>query len=166
VLLLRFPHRDHSSALGALLTVRAVVWLWRLYARPGGGLASRRARRSANSRSVDWDPGRPSFSSVFGLALLAAWSARRNAALRFVRRRRSRGCCPCCVVALACRVGVHDAGLPRSVPGGGKRHGRQRQARCDGHRQVRLRAAHTIPGIEGATATVGSAADESRDAPV
>jgi cytochrome c2 len=140
----------HSSALGALLTVSPSVW-YADYARQGAAWQVDPLADQQLAGLLMWIPAGVIFI-VFGLALLAAWLGEAERRVRFgatdaASRTLLVLVLVCGFAAAACESrSVKEA---QTLTGGSVSRGTAAIGKygCAG--------CHTIPGIEGATATVG-----------
>jgi cytochrome c2 len=144
----------HSSALGALLTVSPSVW----YGEYGRQAAAWQLDALADQQLAGllmWIPAGVIFI-VFGLALVAAWLGEAERRVRFgatdrAARRVLVVLLACGVIASACdSSAIREA---ETVTGGAVRRGPAAIGKYG------CAACHTIPHIDGATATVGPPLD-------
>ena len=139
----------HSSALGALLTVAPSLW-YDDYTRQALAWRDGRAGGPAARRSVDVD-SRAIFI-VFGLALFAAWLGEAERRVRFTATDTASRTVLivvliCGLAASACgSAGVAEA---EAITGGDVSRGPAALGTYG------CGACHTIPGLQGANATVG-----------
>jgi putative membrane protein len=141
----------HSSALGALLTVAPSVWYGE-YARQAAAWRLDALADQQLAGLLMWIPAGVIFI-VFGLALLAAWLGEAERRVRFGATDAASRLLPLLVLAFAVAASacassssVREA---ESVTGGSVARGKPAIGKYG------CAACHTIPGVEGATATVG-----------
>jgi putative membrane protein len=141
----------HSSALGALLTIAPEVWYGE-YARQGAVWRVDALADQQLAGLLMWIPAGVIFI-VFGLALLAAWLGESERRVRFGATDAASRLLP--VIVLACAMAASactsSAAIKEAetVTGGNVSRGKT------AINKYGCAACHTIPGIEGATATVG-----------
>jgi cytochrome c oxidase assembly factor CtaG/cytochrome c2 len=139
----------HSSALGALLTVAPSVW-YPEYARQAAAWHLDALGDQQLAGLLMWIPAGVIFI-VFGLALIAAWLGEAERRVRFgLTDTASRGF-PIVLLAVALLASCSDAAVreAETLTGGSVERGRSAIGKYG------CAACHTIPGIEGASATVG-----------
>ena len=140
----------HSSALGALATIAPSVW-YPEYTRQAAAWHLDALADQQLAGLLMWVPAGVIFI-VFGLALTAAWLGEAERRVRFgITDTASRGF-PIVLLALALCASSCGGSVVReaeTLTGGSVERGRSAIGKYG------CAACHTIPGIEGATATVG-----------